>query len=92
MRLSQQELVNAISLHIAERKQVAPSEVEVELLWDEELGFSTEVVIRGRSQFLVEANMLEAIERYMLNHHNMRVFRSQITLDVEDEMFADIAV
>ena len=91
MRLSMDEIVNAICLHMAERKQLQPTDIEVELSWDEELGFTAEVWVQGRSQYLVEANMLEAIERYMFTQHNERVFRSQIQLVVgEDEMVADI--
>ncbi|GIP37359.1 hypothetical protein J31TS4_06390 [Paenibacillus sp. J31TS4] len=90
MTLNEQEIMNAICLHIAERKQIQPSQVQVQLMWDEDLGFSAEVIAEGRSQYLIEANMKEAIERYMLNQHGRRVFRSQIELDVEDEMFAVI--
>jgi len=91
MRLSMDEIVNAICLHMAERKQLQPNEIEVELSWDEELGFTAEVWVQGRSQYLVEANMLEAIERYMFTQYNQRIFRSQIQLVVgEDEMVADI--
>jgi hypothetical protein len=91
MRLNEQEIVNAICLHMAERKQTSPENVQVELMWDEELGFSAEVFVEGRSQYIVEANMLEAIERYLLNHYGMRVFRSQIKLDIGDEMYADVS-
>lgn len=90
MRLSMDEIINAICIHMAERKQVSPSDVNVELSWDEEHGFSAEVWVQGRSQYLVEANMLEAIERYVYTEYNRRVFRSQIRLDVEEEMWADI--
>lgn len=90
MRLSMDEIVNAICLHMAERKELRPNDIEVELSWDEELGFTAEVWVQGRSQYLVEANMLEAIERYMFTQYNQRVFRSQIQLVVEDEMFANI--
>jgi hypothetical protein len=90
MRLNEQEIVNAICLHVAERKQLNPSQVNVELMWDENLGFSAQVQAEGRSQVIVEANMLEAIERYMLKQYDQRIFRSQIHLDVEEEMFADI--
>jgi len=91
MRLSEQEIVNAICLHMAERKQTSPENVQVELMWDEELGYSAEVFVEGRSQYIVEANMLEALERYLLNHYGMRVFRSQIKLDIGDEMYADVS-
>ncbi|MFD0872259.1 Protein of uncharacterised function (DUF2653) [Chlamydia abortus] len=90
MILNEQELINAICLHIAERKQIQPTQVQVQLMWDEELGFSAEVTAEGRNQYLIEANMKEAIERYMLTQYDRRVFRSEIELDVEDEMFAII--
>lgn len=87
MTLSQQEIINAICEHTAERKGLNPNQVTVQLEWDENLGFSAEVTVEGRSHYIVEANMLEAIERYLLNQYNRRVFRSQLELDVEDEMF-----
>jgi hypothetical protein len=93
MRLSQQDIMNAICMHIAERKQIKPEQVTVELMWDEDLGYSTEVVAEGRSQILIEANMLEAIERYLLVMWDQRIFRSQISLDIDEEieeMFATI--
>lgn len=88
MQLSEQEIMNAICLHIASRKQLRPEQVEVQLEWDENLGFSAEVTAEGRSQYLVEANMLEAIERYLYTEREIRVYRDQIRLQVEDEMTA----
>ena len=92
MRLNQDQLVDAICLHTAERHDVPVQSVEVELLYDEELGFSAKTWAHGRERILVEANMKESIMRYMLDKYNMRVYPSQISLDVEDEMWADIAV
>jgi hypothetical protein len=90
MRLTEQDIVNAICLHMAERKQIHPSQVEVEMKWDEDYGFSAEVYTEGRSQIFVLANIQEAIERYLLKQHQMRVFRDQITLSLENEIVADI--
>jgi hypothetical protein len=90
MRLNEQDIMNAICMHIAERKQIKPEQVQVQLMWDEDLGYSAEVVAEGRNQILVESNMLEAIERYLFNQWDQRVFRSQISLDIDDEMFAII--
>lgn len=84
------EVVNAVCLHMADRRQVAPTDVEVQLAWDEEYGYTAEVWVKGRSQYLVEANLLEAIEQYMLRQYNMRVFRSQIQLGLDDQIWADI--
>ncbi|MFC5531858.1 DUF2653 family protein [Cohnella yongneupensis] len=91
MRLSMDEIVNAVCLHLSERHEVPVESVEVELLFDEEQGFSAEVSVQGRSRFIIEANIKEAIARYMLTEYDQRVFPSQITLDVEDEIWADIA-
>ncbi|MFC4597979.1 DUF2653 family protein [Cohnella hongkongensis] len=90
MRLTMDQIVNAVCLNMAERHEVPVESVEVELLYDEDNGFSAEVWVQGRSRFLVEANLKEAIMRYMLNEYGQRVYPSQIELDVEDEMWADI--
>lgn len=78
--------MNAICLHIAERKQIQPEQVLVQLMWDEDLGYSAEVTAEGRSQYLVEANMKEAVERYLWTEYDRRVYRSQIVFAIEDEM------
>jgi hypothetical protein len=85
------EIVNAVCLNMAERHEVPVTSVEVELLYDEEQGFSAEVWIQGRSRFIIEANIKEAIMRYMLTEYDQRVYPSQISLDVEDEIWADIS-
>ncbi|MBB6730384.1 DUF2653 family protein [Cohnella zeiphila] len=92
MRLTMDEIVNAVCLHMAERHEVPVSAVEVELLWDEEQGFGAEAWVQGRSRLLVEANLKESIVRYVLAEYAERVYPSQIRLEVDDEIWADIAV
>ena len=91
MRLSEQDITNALCLHYAQRRQVKPEDVEVQLMWDEELGFSAEIWVQGRSQYAVEANMLEAIERYLFEQHGIRIFRSQIRLELDEDISAVIS-
>lgn len=91
MRLTMDEIVNAVCLHLAERHEFPVREVEVELLWDEEQGFSAEAWVQGRSRFLVEANLKEAIVRYVHAEYGQRVYPSQVALEVDDEIWADIA-
>jgi hypothetical protein len=91
MRLTEQEVINAVCLNMAERKQVKPTDINVELMWDEDTGFSAEVFTNGRSQILIQGNLLEAIEQYMYNQYDRRVFRDQIELRLEEEIVADIA-
>ncbi|MGM0880369.1 MAG: YxcD family protein [Bacillota bacterium] len=91
MRIYTDEIINAICLHMADRRGVSPTEVEVQLSWEEEYGYTAEVWVNGRSQYIIEANILEAIEQYMFKQYNRRVFRSSITLDADEEFWADIA-
>lgn len=90
--LSMDEIVNAICLHIAERKQIRPQDVQVELFWDEDTGYSAEVWAEGRSQYLVESNMIEAIMRYLYSEYNIRAYREQITLELDEEITAHVDV
>ncbi|ASS65239.1 MULTISPECIES: DUF2653 family protein [Paenibacillus] len=91
MRILTDEIINAVCLSESSRRGLQPSQVEVQLGWDEEYGFSAEVFIGDRSHYLVEANLKEAIEQYMFKEYGMRVYRSQITLDADEEFWADIA-
>lgn len=76
---------------MSERRGVNPTDVEVQLSWEEEYGYTAEVWVKGRSQYIIEANILEAIEQYMFTQYNRRVFRSNITLDADEEFWADIS-
>ncbi|MDG0813020.1 DUF2653 family protein [Cohnella rhizosphaerae] len=93
MRLTTDEIVNAVCLHTAERQQVPVTAVEVELSWDDEQGFTAEVWVEGRSRYLVEANLKESIVRYMLTEYDRRVYPSSITMVADEELeeiFADV--
>lgn len=84
------EIINAICLHTADRTGVRVVEVQVELSWDEDTGYTGEVWVNGRSRYLVESNIMEAIMQYVYKEYGMRVFREDITLDLEEEIIAVI--
>lgn len=90
MRIYTDEIINAICLNMATRRGVNPTDVEVQLSWEEEYGYTAEVWVSGRSQYIIESNILEAIEQYIFKQYNRRVFRSNITLDADEEFWADI--
>ncbi|WP_413372176.1 YxcD family protein [Paenibacillus taichungensis] len=88
MVLSMDEIVNAICIHMAERKGIRPTDVNVELSWEEDTGYSAEVWIQGRSQYLVESNMIEAILRYLHSEYDIRAYRENVRLDLDEEITA----
>lgn len=65
LKIDEQDIVNAICIYIADKKQVAPEEVEVELMYDDDYGFSAETYVNGRKQMLVKQNMIEALRMWL---------------------------
>lgn len=90
LTLSMDEIINSICLHMAERKAVQPGDVQVELSWDEDTGYSAEVWVQGRSQYLVESNMIEAILRYVHSEYGVRAYREDVQLELDEEITASI--
>ncbi|WP_106767810.1 YxcD family protein [Paenibacillus faecalis] len=88
MILSMDEIINAVCIHQAERRGVKPTDVVVELCWDEDTGFTAEIWVNNRSQYLIEANLIEAILRYLYSEYNIRAYREQVRLELEDEIIA----
>lgn len=88
--ITEDELVNAICLLVADKKEVKPEEVEVELMWDEEYGFSAEVHLNGRMQVYIEANLIEAIRFYLQNYMGRDPYAAgiELVLDEEQGIFA----
>ncbi|MDH6672035.1 hypothetical protein M2277_002697 [Paenibacillus sp. LBL] len=88
MVLSMDEIINAVCLHQAERRGVKPTDVSLELSWDEDTGYTAEVWVGGRTQYLIEANLIEAILRYLHSEYNIRAYSEQVRLELEDEIIA----
>jgi len=85
MRVYTNEIINAICLNIADRRGVKPADIEVQLAWDEEYGYTAEIWVTGRSQYIIQSNILEALEQYFYSEYQLRVFRSDITLGIDEE-------
>ncbi|MGG6314315.1 DUF2653 family protein [Paenibacillus macerans] len=88
MILGMDEIINAICLNTAERTGVRPSDVQVELSWDEDTGFTGEVWVNGRSRYLVESNIMESIMQYVHQQYGRRIFREDVRLELEEEIIA----
>lgn len=85
IKLSEQQLVNAICLHVASKKQIQPNAVSVELMWDEDYGFSAEVSALDRQQVLIEANLIEAIRFWLQTQLNRNPFAAAVELVLDDD-------
>ena len=67
--ISEQDIINAVCIYVSQKKQVKPEDVEVELMFDDDYGFSAETYVDGRKQILIMANLIEAL-RVWLEYKN----------------------
>ncbi|WP_077620460.1 YxcD family protein [Bacillus sinesaloumensis] len=89
--LSEQEIINAVCVYIGLKKQVKPEEVEVELMYDDDYGFSAEVYVNDRKQVLIMANLIEAIRLWLGEFLNRDPYAGiKLVLDEEEGIIAHI--
>ncbi len=84
IKVSEQDIVNALCLHIAHKRQIHPQEVEIELMYDDDYGFSAEAYVNDRKQILITANMIEALRFWLENEMNIDPFSAAIELVLDD--------
>jgi hypothetical protein len=81
--ISEQDIINAVCVYIAKKKQINPEAVEVELMYDDDYGFSAEVFVDDRKQVLITANLIEAL-RIWLDEYLGRDPYAPIKLHLDD--------
>lgn len=84
IKISEQDIVNALCLHIAHKRQISPQEVEIELMYDDDYGFSAEAYVNDRKQVLITANIIEALRFWLENEMNIDPFSAAIELLLDD--------
>jgi hypothetical protein len=85
IKISEQEIINALCVYTADKRQVTPQEVEVELMYDDEYGFSAEVEVNGRTQILIKINYIEALRLWIDSQYNVDPFAARLELKLDDE-------
>ena len=64
---------------------MGPEEVLVELMYDDDYGFSAEVEVNGRQQILIQANLIEALRLLLDREYNVNPFAARLQLELDDE-------
>lgn len=87
--IPEQDIINAICVYVARKKQVRPEEVEVELMYDDDYGFSAEAFVHDRKQVLITQNMIEALRLWLDEYLNMDPYIGlKLVLDDEEGIIA----
>ncbi|MEK3644494.1 YxcD family protein [Aeribacillus composti] len=82
--IPEQDIINAICVYISRKKQIKPEEVVVELMYDDDYGFSAEAYVNDRKQVLITANIIEALRLWLDEFLNEDPY-SGIELVLDDE-------
>jgi hypothetical protein len=82
--IAEQDIINAVCVYVSRKKQVKPEEVEVELMYDDQTGFSAEAFVAGRKQVLITGNLIEALRLWLKEFMNEDPFAG-IKLELDDE-------
>lgn len=89
LKLPEQDIINALCVYIARKKQIKPEEVEIELMYDDDYGFSAEAYWNDRKQVLVMVNMIEAIRLWLEEYLNRDPYAGiELVLDDDEGIIA----
>ena len=84
--LQEQDLINAVCLFHAKFKETQPENVEVELCYDDEVGYTAEAYYNGAMDKYKQAHFITAIRLYIDEQLNKDSMAARITLDIDDEL------
>jgi hypothetical protein len=85
IKISEQDIINALCLHIAHKRQITPQEVDIELMYDDDYGFSAEAYVNDRKQVLITANIIEALRYWLETEMSIDPFSAALELVLDDE-------
>jgi hypothetical protein len=85
LRLPEQDIINALCVYTAQKKQIKPEEVEIELMYDDDYGFSAEAYVNDRKQVLITANIIEALRYWLETEMSIDPFSAALELVLDDE-------
>lgn len=85
LTLFEQDLIDAVCLFHARFKQVAPSSIEVELMYDDTTGYSAEAHLNGHVELYNTVNFITALRLYIDEELHRDSVSARIVLDIDDE-------
>lgn len=81
----EQDVANAVCVLIAKEARVMPDDVEVELAYDDDEGFSAEAELNGQVQQLNTTRLVEALRLWIEQYLDMDPMAAGIQLKLDDE-------
>lgn len=83
--ISEQDVINSVCIYHAREKLVMPEDVQVELTYDDEMGFGAEAESKGQTAYYKEGNMLSALRIWVEEFLEMDPYSTAIRIELDDE-------
>lgn len=83
--VSEENLINALCVYHARQINAMPEDVEIELCFDDDEGYSAEAYHNNRQDTYRVANMLAAIRIFLQEEMNIDPYAASIHLEIDDE-------
>ncbi|MCM3743267.1 YxcD family protein [Sporosarcina luteola] len=92
LMMSEQDIVNAICIDYSQKHNILPEEIEVELVYDDDEGFSAELEYHGQKQVLGSFDIIQAIRYWIEKVLNGDPYAAgvKLLLDREEGIIATI--
>lgn len=81
----EQDIINAICIFFADKFYVQPEDVSVELLYDDDSGFSAEVEMNDRIHKLEEIKLIEALRHWLNEEHGLDPMSVGLELEIHEQ-------
>lgn len=89
--ITEYDIINAICIDQARKSHIQPQEVEVELMYDDDRGFSAETYIHGQKLALQTIHIIEAVRLWLEEMLNEDPFAGiELVLDEKEGIIAVI--
>lgn len=88
--VDEQNIINAICIDVANKYRVMPEDVEAELMYEDDKGFSAEAWANGRHFPYSEAGLVGAIRQWLADEFGEDPYALSVRLELNDEGIAAI--
>ncbi|WJY28367.1 DUF2653 family protein [Sporosarcina trichiuri] len=86
LMIEEQDIINAICLYQADRQNIAPESVEVELCYDDDEGFFANVYVNRMEIHMNTFEMTQALRMWIEQQLHQDPYAAGIKLILDDEL------
>ena len=83
--IPEQNIINALCVYLGRKYSISPEEVEIELMFDDDTGFTAEAFLKQQTYEISTLNIIEALRHTIREFLNLDPNSTAIELILDDE-------